>query len=261
MYYSYKPPRKKRILFFVYYVLLIAFLPFGFIFLIKSYGALVRFLFRLKETDYLFNPTGHLIFGTFGFFLWIPFSAFILYLLFSFLFDMNQTFEYYDDQYKNNSVIRSSFGSFKADKTFCIIAEIIALIIFLFSIFYNIRVTDEGISHKKFFSFRTEKIEWQDISKIEFDLEIKQYSKGKSAVPHYIIYHTKGETDIWNGLGMGSPEPQEIIGFTDLALSKNKNIILNVNFHLDSEKLEYLQKTESGEEFIREVYNNLRSRS
>lgn len=111
------------------------------------------------------------------------------------------------------------------------IIEIAAVILFLFSIFYNIRVTDQGIFHKKFFSFRTEKIEWNDINKLEFDLEIRNTKKETDLIPHFYIYYSDNKLDIWNGFGMGSPSP---------------------------EAMKLLRKYENGEKDIQTVYNYLR---
>lgn len=264
MYYNFEPSKKEKFLYYCFYGLYIIQLPFAMLFMIQYYKSLIKFLFRLKETDFVFTSTGNIIFGLFGFFIWIPLSAYILYLVFSFVFNMKSTFEYYDEKYKENYPHRGgryniSFGTLKRDKIACVIIEIAAAILFLFSIFYNIRVTDQGIFHKKFFSFRTEKIEWNDINKLELDLEIRNTKKETDLIPHFYIYYSDNKLDIWNGFGMGSPSPEEIMKFTDSVRLNNQNVTVNTNFNLDGKTMKMLRKYKNGEQDIQTVYNYLRN--
>lgn len=264
MYYNFEPSKKEKFLYYCFYGLYIIQLPFAMLFMIQYYKSLIRFLFRLKETDFVFTSTGNIIFGLFGFFIWIPLSAYILYLVFSFVFNMKSTFEYYDEKYKKNYLHRGgrygfSFGTFKRDKIACVIIEIAAGILFLFSIFYNIRVTDQGIFHKKFFSFHTEKIEWHDINKLELDLGIRNTKKETDLIPHFYIYYSDYKLDIWNGFGMGSPSPEEIMNFTDSVRSNNQNVTVNTNFNLNGKTINMLRKYKNGEQSIQTIYNYLQN--
>lgn len=55
MFYSFEPSKKKKILYFVFYVLYIIQMPFAMLFMIQHYKSLIRFLFRLKDTDFVFT--------------------------------------------------------------------------------------------------------------------------------------------------------------------------------------------------------------
>lgn len=254
------PSKGKKYLYFLYYALYIAVMPFSMLGLIKYYRKIIGFLFRLKENEFVFSSTGSILFGLFGFIICIPVYAFILKFIFTLLFDMESTFKYYKKESKKNwnnrrGLYNYSFGSYKRDLIASVIIIIIAAILFLFTIFYNIRVTDEGIYHKNFFSFHTEKIEYSDINKLEFNLEIKSHKKEKpDAIPHFNVCYGENKLDIWNGFGMGSPSPEEIIKFTQSIKSKNPDIIIDTSFNLDTLTKSYLQKYTNGQQIVEKVY-------
>ena len=242
------PAKKQKILFAVFYTLFIVQMPFAVLFFIEKYPAFVKILFRMSAADMLFNLTGNLIFGLSAFIMWIPFSFFLLQHIFSAVFDMEDTFKYYRKKYIQNYPhmhIRYSFGSLKVDLYFSYAAVCAAATLFCFSIFYHVRVTDDGIYHKKFFAFKTEKYEWQDVRRIDFRLRQTNY-KGKSIQPAFVVCCTGGTVDLWGGFGMGSPSAQQLMRFTDILLSKNKDVSISTVGELSEAVLQVLGQYKDG---------------
>ena len=77
----------------------------------------------------------------------------------------------------------------------------------------------------------------------------------ESAEPKFIVHSGEQSLDLWNGFGIGSPEVEELISFTELLLKKNPKAKLNINFDLSAKNLSVLKKYKSGEEKIRLLYN------
>ena len=146
-------------IFIFFLILYCAQMVFAMLFLMDKYVAIMKVLFGIKKGELMFSPIGCLIFSFTGFMLWIPISYYILKAVFSMLFGMNKFFALIVDSKENYRGGRYSLGSYERDMALCIVIELAALFFFVFSIFYNIRVRDEGIIHKKFFSLKSELIQ------------------------------------------------------------------------------------------------------
>ena len=242
-------------LFFLFLALYIAQMVYSMIFLHQCYAPLMRFLFKIKEDELFFAGVGPSIFALCGFFIWIFVSYVVLEWLFSALFGMGDYFKKMNSK-ENYSGGRYSLGSYKRDVTFCIIVEVIALFIFPFTFFYNIRVRDEGIIHKKFFSLHSDVIRWSEIESLSFNLKITDY-KGGSATPQFIVSSGIDSIDLWNGFGLGSPTTEELIAFCDMLRERNVDAKIKITFTFSSENLRILQKYVKGESQVRAVYNYL----
>lgn len=256
MYYINKAQSRSssQIVTFIFFLILYcAQMVFAMLFLMDKYVAIMKVLFGIKKDELMFAPIGCHIFSLTGFLLWIPISYYILKAVFSMLFGMNKFFASIDSK-ENYRGGRYSLGSYERDMALCIVIELAALFFFVFSIFYNIRVRDEGIIHKKFFSLRTELIQWHSVDSLDFCLEIGK-SKKESATPKFIVHAGNTSLDLWNGFGIGSPKVEELISFTELLLKKNPAARLNINFELSAKNLSVLKKYKSGEEKIRLLYN------
>ena len=240
-------------LFFLFLALYIAQMVYSMIFLHQCYEPLMRFLFKIKEDELFFVGLGNSIFALCGFFIWIFVSYVALEWLFSALFGMGDYFRKMNSK-ENYTGGRYSLGSYKRDVTFCIIVEVIALLIFPFTFFYNIRVRDEGIIHKKFFSLHSDVIRWSEIESLSFNLKVTDY-KGGSATPQFIVRSGDDSIDLWNGFGLGSPSPDELCAFVDMLRSRNSDAEIKITFTFTSENLRVLQKYVDGESQVRKVYN------
>ena len=242
------------VIFIFFLIVYCAQMVFVMLFLMDKYVAIMKVLFGIKKGELMFAPIGCHIFSLTGFVLWIPISYYILKAVFSMLFGMNKFFALIVDSKENYRGGRYSLGSYERDMALCIVIELAALFFFVFSIFYNIRVRDEGIIHKKFFSPKSELIQWHSVDSVDFCLEISK-RKEESAEPKFIVHAGEQSLDLWNGFGIGSPEVEELISFTELLLKKNPNAKLNINFELSAKNLSVLKKYKSGEEKIRLLYN------
>lgn len=227
---------------------------FVMLFLMDKYVAIMKVLFGIKKGELMFAPIGCHIFSLTGFVLWIPISYYILKAVFSMLFGMNKFFALIVDSKENYRGGRYSLGSYERDMALCIVLELIALVFFVFSIFYNIRVRDQGIYHKKFFSLKSELIQWHSVDSVDFCLEISK-RKEESAEPKFIVHSGEQSLDLWNGFGIGSPEVEELISFTELLLKKNPKAKLNINFELSGKNLSAIRRYKNGEEKVRHLYS------
>lgn len=254
------PAEIKKIHFAVFYTIFVLQMPFAVLFFIEKYSVFIKILFRMSAADMLFNLTGNIIFGLSAFFMWIPLSFFLLRHLFSAMFDMEDTFKYYRKKYIQNykhMYKPYSFGSLKADMCFCYATIFAAAVVFCFSIFYHVRVTDDGIYHKRFFAFRTEKCEWADVRQIDFCLKLTNY-KGGSAEPQFLVRCADGTVDLWGGFGMGSPFAQDLILFTDLLLTKNKDVRISTVDELSEDMLRVLAKYTNGAAEVKKINTYLK---
>ena len=257
MYYINKAQKRSssQIVIFIFFLIVYcAQLPFAMLFLLDKYVAIMKVLFGINKGELMFAPLGCHIFSLAGFFLWIPISYIILRAVFSLLFGMNKFFSLIESK-ENYRGGRYSLGSYERDFALVVIMELIAFIFFILSIFCNIRVRNDGIFHKKFFSLKTEQIQWQTIDSLDFCLEIVERSKGNSAEPKFIIHAGDQSLNLWNGFGMGSPDVEELIAFTEMLTKKNPKARLNINFDLSAKNLSVLKKYKSGEEKVRLLYN------
>lgn len=257
MYYINKAQRRSssQIVIFIFFLIVYcAQMVFVMLFLMDKYVVIMKVLFGIKKGELMFAPIGCHIFSLTGFVLWIPISYYILKAVFSMLFGMNKFFALIVDSKENYRGGRYSLGSYERDMVFCIVIELVALFFFVFSIFYNIRVRDEGIIHKKFFSLKSELIQWHSVDSVDFCLEISK-RKEESAEPKFIVHAGDKSLDLWNGFGMGSPEVEELISFTELLLKKNPKAKLNINFDLSGKNLSAIRRYKNGEEKVRHLYS------
>lgn len=245
----------QTVLFILFLIIYIVQMVYAMIFLMQNYVPMMRFLFRMKENEYLFAGNGNVLFGIFGFFMWIVISYFLLEAIFSVLFGMKEYFHKINSK-ENYTSGRYSLGSYKRDVIFCIIIELIALFIFPFTFFYNVRARDAGIIHKRFFSLHNKIIRWDDIESVDFNLEIKN-NKDHDVAPQFIVRSQNDSVALWSDFGLGSPEIEELIDFCETLFEKNRTVKINIYFRLDSENLRAVRKYKIGEKNLRSFYEYL----
>ncbi len=217
-----------------------------------------------NKADMLFIPgKAKVALGLSGWFLLFLPIYYFFYGIFVVLLRQRDTVNYFDEEFKKNYAmrkIRGSTGSFEGDKFILYVFIAIAAVIFPFSLFCTVKVTDEGISQKDLFALSAKQIAWSDIYGIELSLGVKTVRRNKStektADIKYIVFSSRGKFDLMESINYKQFD-DDLIKFSQKLFAKNKDVNISLECDFSGENLRYLRKIINGEKRLKRVYNYL----